>query len=148
MDKIIKEYIDKYCKYCANRDEDDMCNIVRDIDGNAKCENYKTYYSMDISDLLLKIGRQEGKIEYLEQENAELKKINKARRINLEAQQDLIGKYKKMLDTNNELYVRKSVIREKIEKISKIKTITDSQKSAINYATIILQNLLESEEEI
>lgn len=37
-----KEYIKKVCSKCANRyNENDLCNIVRTMDGNYRCSNEK-----------------------------------------------------------------------------------------------------------
>lgn len=37
-----KEYIKKVCSKCANRyNENDLCNIVRTMDGNYRCRNEK-----------------------------------------------------------------------------------------------------------
>lgn len=36
------EYIEKYCKNCKNRNNDeDLCNIVTNIDGEPQCVNYE-----------------------------------------------------------------------------------------------------------
>ena len=36
------EYCEKYCSICANKEnEKDLCNIVRNIDGELQCVNYK-----------------------------------------------------------------------------------------------------------
>jgi hypothetical protein len=35
-----KEYVEKVCSRCLNRDNDkDLCNIRRTINGDYKCEN-------------------------------------------------------------------------------------------------------------
>ena len=36
------EYCEKYCSICANKEnEKDLCNIVRNIDGELQCVNFE-----------------------------------------------------------------------------------------------------------
>ena len=43
MEEILKEYKEKICKHCIHYEDKDYqeCNIVEQINGQARCLNYK-----------------------------------------------------------------------------------------------------------